>query len=109
MNAQSKYIKKRMPDKGSGGDLTGNFLCRMLVALLMAMLLPIAAAQAVNPDPTVGKLRIEMISAYNLVVDSNVTSPPTYAPKAATLGAKICNDGDKAIHDAHAYIGDYKG
>ncbi|MCI5220044.1 MAG: hypothetical protein D3914_12870, partial [Candidatus Electrothrix sp. LOE2] len=106
MNAQSKYIRKLVPGKGSGGDCTGNFLWRMLVAVFLAMLLPIAA-QAANPDPT-GKLRIEIISAYNLVVDSNVTSPPTYAPKAATLGARICNDDpDKAINDVHAYIGNY--
>ncbi|MCI5125763.1 MAG: hypothetical protein D3925_15145, partial [Candidatus Electrothrix sp. AR5] len=79
---------------------------RAIISVLILMLLPVTV-QAANPDSTLGKLRVEMISAYNLVVDSNVTSPPTYAPKAATLGAKICNDGDEAIHDAHAYIGNY--
>ncbi|XCN73970.1 MAG: SdrD B-like domain-containing protein [Candidatus Electrothrix aestuarii] len=106
MNAQSKkYIKKRMPDKSSGAGLTGNFLWRMLVAVFLAMLLPLAAAQAAgNPD---GQLRIEIISAYNLVVDSNVTTPATYAPEAATLGAKVCNDGTEVMNEVQVYIGDY--
>ncbi|MCI5195182.1 MAG: hypothetical protein D3919_02915, partial [Candidatus Electrothrix sp. AW5] len=78
---------------------------RWVIGALILVLLPVAA-KAANPDPT-GKLRIEIIAAYNLVVDSNVTAPPTYAPKAATLGAKICNDGDKTLYDVHAYIGNY--
>ncbi|MCI5135800.1 MAG: hypothetical protein D3920_12175, partial [Candidatus Electrothrix sp. AW2] len=79
---------------------------RWVVGALILALLPVTA-QAANPDGTLGYLRIDVIAAHNLVVDSNVTSPPTYAPKAATLGAKICNDGDKTLYDVHAYIGNY--
>lgn len=53
------------------------------------------------------QLRIEVISAYNLVVDSNVESPSTYAPRAAYLGATYHNDGTNALTDVWAYIGDY--
>ncbi|MCI5223501.1 MAG: hypothetical protein D3924_12735, partial [Candidatus Electrothrix sp. AR4] len=89
-------------------DRNGIFWSRLIFFLFpLLLLLPISFAKAANPDLTEGALRIEIVSSYNLVVDSNVTSPPTYAPKAATLGARICNDGTKPIHDVHAYIGDY--
>ncbi|WP_420208561.1 SdrD B-like domain-containing protein [Candidatus Electronema sp. JC] len=72
--------------------------------VLLAALLPFSAAQAANPS---GDLKIEIISAYNLVVDSNVTTPATYAPTAATLGAKFCNTGSNDLTDVQAYIGDF--
>ena len=53
------------------------------------------------------QLRIEVISAYNLVVDSNVESPSTYAPRAAYLGATYHNDGTNALTDADANIRHY--
>ncbi len=53
------------------------------------------------------QLRIEVVSAYNLVVDSNVESPSTYAPRAAYLGATFHNDGSTALTNVWAYIGDY--
>ncbi|OGV63632.1 MAG: hypothetical protein A2498_06670 [Lentisphaerae bacterium RIFOXYC12_FULL_60_16] len=56
-----------------------------------------------------GDLRIEVVTAYNLVVDSNVESPSTYAPRSAYLGAKIYNDGTNDLTDVYAYIGDYLG
>ncbi|GEM_PF-838937 len=57
-----------------------------------------------NPD---GDLRIAPITAYNLVVDSNVESPSTYAPEAATLAAEFCNDGANPLTDVYMYIGDF--
>ncbi len=68
-----------------------------------ALLVP-ATAPAANPD---GDLRIEPIAAYNFVVDSNVESPSTYAPRAAYLSAKFHNDGTNAITNVWAYIGDF--
>ena len=59
---------------------------------------------AANPD---GDLRIEIISAYNLVVDSNVESPSTYGPKSFFIGAKICNDGTNDLTDVFIYVGNY--
>ncbi len=60
-------------------------------------------AGAANPD---GDLRVEIVTAYNLIVDSNAESPSTYAPKSAYIGAKFCNDGDNALTNVWAYIGD---
>ena len=54
-----------------------------------------------------GALRVEVITAYNLVVDSNVESPSTYAPRAAYLGATFHNDGATTISNVYAYIGDH--
>ena len=71
-------------------------------ALVAAVLLAPWSAWAANPD---GDLRIEPIAAYNFVVDSNVESPSTYAPRAAYLSAKFHNDGTNAITNIWAYIG----
>ncbi len=60
-------------------------------------------ARAGNPD---GDLRVEIVTAYNLVVDSNAESPSTYAPKSAYIGAKFCNDGTAPLTNVWAYIGD---
>ena len=61
-------------------------------------------ASAANPA---GDLRIEVGTAYNFVVDSNVESPSTYAPRSAYLSATYYNDGTNALTDVWAYIGDY--
>lgn len=61
---------------------------------------------AANPS---SDLRIEVIAAYNLVVDSNVESPSTYAPRSAYLGARFYNDGTNDLTGVTAYIGDYVG
>ena len=77
----------------------------LLAGLLFAILfLWLTQASAANPD---GDLRIEVLAAPNLVVDSNVESPSTYAPESATIGAKFCNDGDNPLTDVFAYIGDF--
>jgi hypothetical protein len=62
--------------------------------------------QAANPD---GNLKIEIITAYNFIVDSNVTTPATHAPKSATIGAKVCNTGATDMTGVTAYVGDFKG
>jgi len=61
-------------------------------------------ALGANPD---GALRIELISGYNFVVDSNVETPATYAPRSAYLGATYYNDGLVALTNVYAYIGNY--
>lgn len=85
--------------------LPSSYRLRYSVCLALGIVLAtVAVATAANPT---GDLRIEIIAAYNLVVDSNVESPSTYAPEAATLGAKICNDGANDLTDAFAYIGNF--
>jgi hypothetical protein len=54
-----------------------------------------------------GGLTIEPITAYNLIVDSNVLSPSSYGPSAATLGAKFCNSTGSIMTGVWAYIGEY--
>jgi LPXTG-site transpeptidase (sortase) family protein len=82
------------------------FLFFGLALALLTAVPAMAAPSAANPD---GDLRIEPITAYNFVVDSNVLSPSTYAPESATLGAKICNDGTNDLTDVFMYIGDFSG
>ena len=62
-----------------------------------AVLLAVAVALAPAAVLGAGALSVEVVTAYNLVVDSNVTSPATYAPKAGYIGAKICNTGDAPL------------
>jgi hypothetical protein len=78
------------------------------LALSLALwLLPSGEARAASA------LSVQITNGYNLIVDSNVTSPPTYAPSAAYIGARICNTGvagvDPAIDDVFAYTGNYNG
>jgi len=81
------------------------FAC--LVIALCSLSLPSPAPSAVEAAAVDGTLRIETITAYNAVVDSNVESPSTYAPEAVTIGAQFCNDGPTALTDAFAFIGNF--
>ncbi|MGD8968958.1 MAG: hypothetical protein PVI07_15740 [Anaerolineae bacterium] len=54
-----------------------------------------------------GALTVEIGTAYNLVVDSNVESPSTYAPSVATVFGRFCNTGTTALTDVWVCIGDY--
>jgi uncharacterized repeat protein (TIGR01451 family) len=76
---------------------------RQAGALLLAAGLCTATSRAAGP------LRIEVTTAYNFVVDSNVETPATYAPRSAYLGATYYNDGIEAFTNVYAYIGDYDG
>ncbi len=62
------------------------------------------AAHAANPS---NGLRIEVMKAYNFIVDSNVEAPSSYSPRAAYLGAQICNDGSTVLSNVTAYIGNF--
>jgi uncharacterized repeat protein (TIGR01451 family) len=52
-------------------------------------------------------LRVEILAAYNLVVDSNVESPSTYAPSVATVAGRFCNESGGALTDVQGFIGNY--
>jgi hypothetical protein len=62
-----------------------------------------AAAAAATVD---GTLRIEVITAYNLVIDSNIETPAGAGPTACHLGVRIYNDGTNPVTDVYARIGD---
>lgn len=59
-----------------------------------------------RPTDAAADLTVEIIAAYNLVVDSNVESPSTYAPSVATVAGRFCNVGDTPLTNAQGYIGD---
>ncbi|MFM1770300.1 MAG: hypothetical protein RJA22_2829, partial [Verrucomicrobiota bacterium] len=52
-----------------------------------------------------GPLRMEVITAYNLVVDSNVESPSSVSPRAAHLGVRVYNDGATDLTNVVIQIG----
>lgn len=63
------------------------------------------SATFASAAPQDGPLRIELTTAYNFIVDSNVETPATYAPRSAYISARIWNDGATPITDVRAYIG----
>ena len=73
--------------------------------LLVVFAIPIACFSA----QTDGALRVEIICAYNFVVDSNAGTPSSHAPKSAYVGAVFHNDGSVALTDLIARIGNYNG
>ena len=56
-----------------------------------------------------GPLRVEVITAYNLIVDSNAGTPSSYAPRSAYIGVTFHNDGTTDLTDVFACIGNYNG
>ncbi|HEX2832809.1 MAG TPA: SdrD B-like domain-containing protein [Thermoanaerobaculia bacterium] len=59
------------------------------------------------PAHAAGALSVEIVNGYNLVVDSNVTSPSTYGPASAYIGAKVCNTGDASLSNVFINTGNY--
>lgn len=72
-------------------------------------LFTIACFLAAAPASAQGVLNVEIINGYNLVVDSNVTSPSTYGPDSAYIGARICNTGNAPLANVFANTGNYNG
>jgi protocatechuate 3,4-dioxygenase beta subunit len=79
-----------------------------LVPILAAISLLFYQISAVQ---SAAGLSVEILSAYNLVVDSNVTSPSTYGPSVATVAARFCNPATNTdtLRDVVGYIGNYTG
>lgn len=77
------------------------------VLLLTSLFLFLFTAQQAQGAPTAGGLTVEINTAYNLVVDSNVSSPSTYAPRAATVYATFCNTNAVPMTNVYGYIGNY--
>ncbi len=70
--------------------------------LAIALVLTIAGSTARASDPP---LAVRVIAGYNLVVDSNVSSPSTYAPRVATVIGEFCNTGSTDLTNVYGYIG----
>ncbi len=64
-------------------------------------------APLIPTSRTTANLKIYPITAYNLIVDSNVLAPSSYGPSAATIGAKFCNESNAAMTDVWMYAGDF--
>ena len=77
---------------------------RHVFSLTLACL---AAMFIVAPARAAGVLTVEPVNGYNLVVDSNVTSPSTYGPASAYIGAKVCNTGDAPLANVFVNTGSY--
>jgi hypothetical protein len=82
----------------------------ILAALLLAAALFVAilAARFQSANAQTG-LTVEILAPYNLVVDSNVSSPSTYAPSVATVAGKFCNTSGLPMTNVVGYIGNYDG
>ena len=54
------------------------------------------------------QLDVRIVAGYNVIVDSNVTSPSTYAPSVATVMGYFCNTSTagETLDNVIAYIGD---
>ena len=76
----------------------GFLLCGVLVAAFVC-----EAAFGATSD---GPLKIEVISAYNLIVDSNIESPAGRCPTAAHLGLRVYNTGTTPMTGVTLKIGD---
>ncbi|PYQ27038.1 MAG: hypothetical protein DMF56_22060 [Acidobacteria bacterium] len=61
------------------------------------------------PASAQGALSVQILNGYNVVVDSNVTSPSTYGPAAGYIGARVCNTGNASLSNVIANVGNYNG
>ncbi len=52
---------------------------------------------------------VEIIAGANIIVDSNVLSPSTYAPDTFTIQVVYCNNTGSAIHNLYAHVGNIDG
>lgn len=89
--------------------VTSMLRSRLGVLLLVLAVFLSTTFAFINMAHAAGNLSVEIIAAYNLVVDSNVSSPSTYAPSVATVIGKYCNTGSDPLTDVQGYIGDYTG
>src|SRR5512141_1491872 len=56
-----------------------------------------------------GGLTVQIVASPNLIVDSNVLTPPSWQPEVATVMGRICNTSGATINNVQAYIGNYTG
>jgi hypothetical protein len=78
---------------------------KYLFALAVVFLCGFTMGSA-QPTTVDGTLRMQVITAYNFVVDSNIETPAGKSPSAAHLGVRIYNDGPTALTNVVVNIGD---
>ncbi len=72
---------------------------------LVAFILLGGTLSASFAGTTDGPLKMEVITAYNFVVDSNIESPAGKSPSAAHLGVRVYNTGPTALTNVVVNIG----
>jgi uncharacterized repeat protein (TIGR01451 family) len=78
-----------------------------ILSLLAIVALSVALFHAA-PASAAGGLTVEIVTGYNLVVDSNAMSPSTYAPDVATVMGRFCNtNSSTTLYGVQGFIGDY--
>lgn len=82
-----------------------NMGSRGIIVLWLSLLMVWCATAVAGAATQDGGLRMEVITAYNFVVDSNIESPAGKSPSAAHLGVKIHNDGINALTNVVVRIG----
>ena len=92
---------------------TLGFKIRQLVFAVMLVVTSITVLAPAQPVAAAGTLTVSLykpdgapLNAYNLIVDSNVKSPSTYAPRVATVIVQFCNTGNADLTNVYGYIGD---
>ncbi|MEN9975757.1 MAG: hypothetical protein RLZZ282_1763, partial [Verrucomicrobiota bacterium] len=78
---------------------------RALRHLIPGLILTASISGNAQAATTHGALRMEVMAAPNLVVDSNVESPSSYSPRAAHFGVKITNTGATPLTDIYVKMG----
>lgn len=86
-------------------SMTSPTFKRSFLWVWCSLLAIIFMAQPLSAIATDGNLKMEVITAYNFVVDSNVESPSSVSPSAAHLGAKITNTGSTTLTNVVVNIG----
>jgi LPXTG-site transpeptidase (sortase) family protein len=79
------------------------FLPLIIIFIISFNLLNIIPAKAQG----MGILSVDIVAGYNLVVDSNVESPSSFAPSVATVMGEFCNTGYAPLTGVQSFIGDY--
>ena len=103
-NTATKMLRENHTKLLSSSTIIG--LALMILSLSIFSFISYKTISTIEANPD-GDLRINVITAPNFIVDSNVESPSTYAPNAVYVGAQFCNDGTDTLTQVLAYIGDF--
>ena len=101
---ESQTTSRTSPSARQLGRLAAVCVTVLPAALFVVLLANLRASGVAH---AAGTLTVAISAGYNLVVDSNVLAPSTYAPSAATVAGTFCNTGDQPLTDVRAFIGDY--
>src|SRR3990172_6591728 len=101
---ESQTTSHTSPSARQLGRLAAVCVTVLPAALFVVLLANLRASGVAH---AAGTLTVAISAGYNLVVDSNVLAPSTYAPSAATVAGTFCNTGDQPLADVRAFIGDY--